>query len=529
VALVVLLVLLAGFALLRWQAPMIAVAALGFPVLFGNYLREIGIRSKAWLGRLSLTAAAGVLLGAGWAYVAGTVFADGYEYDVGLGFETDLGPTVVNAVTISIAEALLILVPVLVARALGRSAGGSLDGFLIGALGGTAFVGTATVTFLVPQLAAGPVAQGRSLDGLLVEAGVSGVAMPLVGAAVGGMFGIRLWFRPRANASRRHRILTLAALVVIVGLFASCGLLDASPFPNSVYVAGYLVIAALTIVALRIALQAALLYEAPDEIVDDGELRCANCDHVVPPLRFCPNCGITTRASPTARATAAPVRGAGYRWVLGTTGVGTAAAAVTAVVVSLLITPGVAPYRCPPECGGPPIGTPVETNPRFAAPNGAFTVNYPGEGTAYKATFNSNGVVLDYVGGDTGTLALFGEPAQDRSPKDITLDVIRAKYPDAKVAYEIPNASVGYQPGYGVVADEYPQSPNGSYTRLRVLVLVAVKHDYALIAAAVGPYHRFTPDYGSGHPSGANLELAMDIGKYVNSFTWRGDRHVRNR
>ena len=71
-------------------------------------------------------------------------------------------------------------------------------------------------------------------------------------------------------------------------------------------------------------------------------------------------------------------------------------------------------------------------------------------------------MVLDYVGGDTGTLALFGEPARNRTPKRITLDLIKEKYPDATVNYEIPNASVGYQPGYGVAADEYPQNSRAS-------------------------------------------------------------------
>ena len=43
------------------------------------------------------------------------------------------------------------------------------------------------------------------------------------------------------------------------------------------------------------------------------------------------------------------------------------------------------------------------------------------------------------------------------------------------------------------------------------------------VAAAVGPYHEFGPDFGPGPPSGANLEIAQDMGKYVNSFSWRGD------
>ena len=53
--------------------------------------------------------------------------------------------------------------------------------------------------------------------------------------------------------------------------------------------------------------------------------------------------------------------------------------------------------------------------------------------------------------------------------------------------------------------------------------MVAVKNDLALVASAVGPFHAFGPDFGPGPPSGANLEIAEDMGKYVNSFSWRGD------
>jgi hypothetical protein len=191
--------------------------------------------------------------------------------------------------------------------------------------------------------------------------------------------------------------------------------------------------------------------------------------------------------------------------------------------VSAWVTPAAPRYVCPPNCGRPPIGKPVETNPRFTSSNGEFSVQYPGAGTAYKATLNPSGVVLDFVGGDTGTLQLLGEPAGNRTPQQIAQALIKRTYPDATTAYEIPNAMVGYQPGYGEVADDYPQDSTGRYTQLRVLVMVAVKNGFALIAAAVGPYHEFSPDFGTGHPSGANLQLALDMGKYVNSFTWRGD------
>jgi hypothetical protein len=210
---------------------------------------------------------------------------------------------------------------------------------------------------------------------------------------------------------------------------------------------------------------------------------------------------------------------------------GVSAAVIAVVLVAILIKPAPAAYVCPPECGVPSMGKPVETNPRYSGDNGAFSVAYPGEGTAYEVTFDPrgiNGVQLKYVGGDTGMLIFFGEPGRNRTPEQVVQEVLKAKYPSATIAYEIPNASVGYEPGYGVIADVYPRDTSSTFNRLRVIVMAAIRHDYALIAAASGPYHEFSPDYGPGHPSGANLEVAMDMGKYVNSFKWNGDRYARS-
>ena len=228
-------------------------------------------------------------------------------------------------------------------------------------------------------------------------------------------------------------------------------------------------------------------------------------------------------ALPAGLYTVSPLRSTSHRRLLLQLGVGAAVLIIGTLAAFALLTPTAKKYVCPPDCGAPPLGKPVERLPRFTSASGDFSVAYPSPGSAYDITKNSDGVVARFTGGDGGTLQLFGEPAQGRNPQAIAHALLDETYPDAVRDYQIPNAMVGYQLGYGEVADVYPQDASGEYVRLRVLVMVAVKNDLALIAAAIGPYHQFAPDFGTGQPSGANLQLALDMGKYVNSFMWRGD------
>jgi hypothetical protein len=228
-------------------------------------------------------------------------------------------------------------------------------------------------------------------------------------------------------------------------------------------------------------------------------------------------------AAPEGQHEATPLRRTSHRALLLTWLVPVVVIGGLLVGVSAKMTTPSARFVCPPDCGRPPTGTPVAINPRFTAPDGSFSVSYPAPGTAYTVTTEANGVTAKFTGGEGGTLRLFSEPAASRSPQQIATTLVSKTLPDARTAYEIPNAMVGYQPGYGEAVDYWPQGATSSYTRMRVLIMVAVKNDLALVAAAAGPFHEFGPDFGAGKPSGANLQLALDMGKYVNSFTWRGD------
>jgi hypothetical protein len=524
IALVAILLALVVFAVLRWQAPVVAVAVLGFAVLFVVYLAESDVFRDFPRRILALTAIVGLTVGAAWGAIVGQMVSRSYDVPLGSGMQTEhVAP---QGMALAAAGALLMLVPAVIVAVLRPPLRESLDGYVIGALGAVCFTVAATVVRLAPQLTAGPTTDERSVAALLVEAGMQGVAVPLMAAGAGGLFGIALWFRSRSGGGVQAWVVLAAAVVAMV-LYAVKRLLDLFVVGQWAQLLVHLVLAVLALLAARIGARTALLYEALDAADPAESFACPDCGGGEPGARFCVSCGMALRAfSRSARNAgpdARPATARATRRRLLAVGAGLSVVSVVALGVSALMTPPDERYVCPPDCGAPPMGTPVMTNPQFTSAGGDFSVSYPGRGTAYRPTFNPNGVVLDFTGGDTGTLELHGEDAAGRDAQRVADDLLRRSYPDAVVEYEIPNASVGYQPGYGVVADDYPQDGMGTYTRLRILLMVAVKNDYALVASAVGPYHEFSPSFGNGHPSGANLQLALDMAKYVNSFAWRGD------
>jgi hypothetical protein len=223
--------------------------------------------------------------------------------------------------------------------------------------------------------------------------------------------------------------------------------------------------------------------------------------------------------------------------------VGACLAVAVAVVsaISIKATPALVHYACPPDCGRPPIGPPVggepgqapaaepppaaqppsappvavQTFPRFTSTDGAFSVAYlPGA----DVTKSDNGITLTFDKID-GQLRLFGIPANNRTPRQVVEQYIQNNYQTAQTAYQIPNAMVGYEPGYGEVDDFSLEDPNAASTRGRLLVMTAVKNGLALVAVAEGPMIRFTPRT-SPHPSAVNMMIAQLLGNSVNSFTW---------
>jgi hypothetical protein len=394
--------------------------------------------------------------------------------------------------------------------------------------------------------------------------------MPITAAAVGGLTGVALWFTGRATPQRGpQRRVVISAVAVLVLIYAVLGVVDVANLTPAMQLGLHLLVAGIALLCLRIGLHLGLLHEQPDTTRGEPVL-CFHCRHVVPDMAFCPNCGAAAHAaSRTARSTRRAVAGGsagvppaalfpGYGVPPGSysaplprttspsqlvlvTGTFLAVAVAVVSAISVKTTPAQVHYACPPDCGRPPIGPPVggepgqapaaepppppqhptappvavKTYPRFTSKDGAFSVAYL---PAANITKSDDGITLTFDRFD-GEIRLFGTPANNRTPRQIVEQYIQKNYRTAQTAYQIPNAMVGYEPGYGEVDDFSLQDPNAASTGGRLLVMTAVRNGLALVAVAEGPMIRFTPRT-SGHPSAVNMMIAQLMGNSVNSFTW---------
>ena len=287
--------LVAG-AVLQWPGPLVTVAGLGVPLLFGLYLWESGVLRDMPGHVLAIATFSGIGLGVLWILLTGGMVARAYGIPLAAGFV--LEQLIGVGLFISVGGALLMVLPAVTVRMLRPPVRESLDGFVIGALGALSFTGAATITRLAPQFTAGMIDNVRP-SRLFIEAALYGAAIPLTAAAAGGLIGIMLWFRPGRRAGgypRRIRASLIIFTGMVVALYAMVWVVDSARLAKTSQLALHLLLTVLALLALRIGMQMALLHEEPDPATGQPVL-CEHCERVVPDMPFCAACGAATRAS----------------------------------------------------------------------------------------------------------------------------------------------------------------------------------------------------------------------------------------
>ncbi len=112
-----------------------------------------------------------------------------------------------------------------------------------------------------------------------------------------------------------------------------------------------------------------------------------------------------------------------------------------------------------------------------------------------------------------------GEPAEGRSPEQVIDDSQQKQFQDAVRLYSIPQAEVGYVPGYGVVYQWFVRTAGGQNQERRVILMAAIRQNLVVKVEAAGRYELLK----NGHPNPANIRIAGLLGAVANTVVWPGD------
>jgi hypothetical protein len=228
-------------------------------------------------------------------------------------------------------------------------------------------------------------------------------------------------------------------------------------------------------------------------------------------------------APPGARP---PVKSTSHVKMLTILGVALLVAVGAFLAISHFVTPSASTAKtCNPTCGGPPpVGPAVVAKPRFTASDGSWSVEYPSSNpnfTGFKKTSDS---LLADLGNGAAAILVRGGSAGGKTPQQVVQAYQQASFPDARPAYEISHAEVGYNLGFGAVFDDFPQTTSGSSQHERLIVLAAVRNDTYVLVVGLGAYQEFARDgTNDGHPSGVATVVSFFMDPIINSVTWKGD------
>ncbi|MCV7224847.1 PrsW family glutamic-type intramembrane protease [Mycolicibacterium komossense] len=306
-------VLLAVFAFLHWQPPLIGISALGLPLLFGVYLKETDAFEDMSVSSLAAVAFLAAAIGTGWSFTLNAIWS--VTYDDVLGTPMTPPEQLINLVLIPIGGVVLMLIPAVAVRIWRPDVREALDGYAIGAVSALFFTAAGTITQQASQFSNGLVAKDFPSDALFATAVVRGVAAPLTAVAIGGLIGATLWFKRRTDPTpaRRRYIVTSPVFAITVAALTYIGQngIDYMWIPYAEIVGLYAAITVVALLVLRIVLHSTVLGEAAPDTTPDQPVLCPQCTHVVPDRAYCVNCGVAagaaSRSSRKARRANRPV------------------------------------------------------------------------------------------------------------------------------------------------------------------------------------------------------------------------------
>ena len=289
------LALLLAFALAGTSGPLIAVSALGVPLLFLLYIWEVDPYEGSFLLPTFVCLLIGAGLGTGWAIIGGSYVDKALLPSLTSSLTS--GTAIAAAIAVPAIGQLLVCVPLVVARFMQRGPIESLDGFVAGASGALGFTLAATVDLMAPWLSNGQLTH-QSVLANATQVILRGISLPLITAMATGFIGAAYWAKIGASStSAKGEWIASPAVALVVALLIQIGLgfADIAALSDTALIVIHLGAIALLLLATRVGIHHVLLHEALDVTVGAPRV-CAHCTHLVPTMAFCPQCGVAERA-----------------------------------------------------------------------------------------------------------------------------------------------------------------------------------------------------------------------------------------
>jgi RsiW-degrading membrane proteinase PrsW (M82 family) len=298
-ALAIVVSLMIAFALAGTVAPLMAVCALGVPLLFLLYIIDVDPYEGSFVIPTGVALLLGAGLGAGWALIA-SPYVDRALQPTPMSSLTS-GQALVAAVVVPTVAQLLMCVPILVVRKMQRGRPESLDGFVAGATGALGFALAATIVLLSPSLSNGQFSNQSFLVNL-AQAVEHGLGLPLVSAMSTGLIGAAIWVERGEAKAAGGRWITSPVLAFLVAEVVQIGWAfgNLADLPDADVIVVQIAVIAVLTVLMRVGIHHVLIHEACETSIGAPRV-CAHCSHLVPTMAFCPQCGVADRAVARSR------------------------------------------------------------------------------------------------------------------------------------------------------------------------------------------------------------------------------------
>lgn len=175
---------------------------------------------------------------------------------------------------------------------------------------------------------------------------------------------------------------------------------------------------------------------------------------------------------------------------------------------------------CSESCP-PPSQNPLHAPHRYTSSAYGYSLEYfdRRDVTLEETANNDTTIGFDVKENPVYSWSFTGMNPNGRSAQQIVRDVQSSTYPDATLVYTIPQAEIGYTPGYGNVYDDTVYTAGGDVVHVRIYILAAIKNGVAVEMDAVGAYKAI--DYGHPNPSLSPAPVLFD--PILDTVTWKNE------